>query len=296
VITDAHAHLFHPSWYPRPFLDAVGRSYAARRKAAAGSHPDPAAVQQLYRMLTDAAGDMTIRIMDQAGIDRKVIHVIDWGVELGEPEKSIRDIHREILGICRRFPDRLVGFAGVDPRRKDALPLLEWAIESLGARGLKLHPTGAWSLSDPGTREVVGAVAARHLPVMVHVGKTVDVLSDRNSTPAAFLQLARSFPESVFIAGHSGFDSWEIFAGTTDLPTNVYFDVSGWQERSRGDGSALVAEVEALHRAFPKRVFFGTDSPFYGFNLIPAEKLWVQRIALPFAHKWADLDLSVSSV
>ena len=286
---DIHGHLFHPRWYPAPFQEAMLRDFQ-QRLPPSGQRPDqPAIARQLYKMLTDDTGAATVRIMDKIGIEKRVILILDWGVELGEAENSIWDIHREILGICRQFNDRLIGFAGMDPRRSDAADLLVWAFDEMGARGLKFH-TGGWRLNDSRTYDVVGLAAERKLPVLVHLGKTVDVLSDANAQPAPFLELARRFPEIPFIAGHSGFDRWEAFLTADSVPSNVYFDISGWQERIRGDGANIIADLTRLHAAFPGRVCFGTDSPFYSFNLIMSEKQWLERIVPPFNGKWADVE------
>lgn len=296
MITDVHAHLFHPSWYPRPFLEAIVRDFVARRQRL-GQRVDSAGIgRQLFKMLTDEKGDTTVRIMDKVGIDKRFILVVDWGLELGEAEKSIWQVHNEVLGICRRFNDRLVPFAGVDPRRENAADLLAWAFDSLGARGLKLHPTGGWSLAAHRTHEIVSLAAVRNLPVMVHLGKAADVLSDVNAQPEPFLELARQFPAVPFIAGHSGFDLWEVFVRSDSVPSNVYFDISGWQERVRGDGANIIADLTRLHQAFPGRVCFATDSPFYSFNLIPSEKQWVERIVPPFFDKWTVVDPSVPNL
>jgi hypothetical protein len=232
--------------------------------------------------------------MDRAGIEKRVILVLDWGLELGEAPRTIRDIHREILGICGRYPDRLIGFAGVDPRREDALEIVRWACDELGARGLKLHPTGGWTLNDPRTHEIVGIAAERNLPTLVHIGKTVDVLSDANARPAPFLELAAAFPESASIAGHSGFDLWHDFVLQTKMvPPNVFFDISGWQERVRGDGQNVVDDLHTLRSAFPGRICFGTDSPFYSFNLLLAEQRWMERVEPVLRGEWVQFgDLS----
>jgi hypothetical protein len=293
MIGDFHAHLFHPRWYPERFQQAMLRDFQQRQGTVQkGAMPASAMV---VRMLSDDNGTATIRIMDKVGIEKRIILVLDWGVELGEAEASIRTIHTDILSICQRFSDRLIGFAGIDPRRKDAVEVVSWAFESLGARGLKLHPTGGWSLTDPRTFEVVSLAAGHGFPVLVHLGKTVDVLSDRNAQPAPFLELARQFPEVPFIAGHSGFDLWETFM-RNDVPANVYFDISGWQERIRGAGENIIEDMSRLHKAFPGRVCFGTDSPFYSFNLVLSEQRWLQRIFPQFSDSWAKLDPSSNSL
>ena len=219
MIIDAHAHLFHPRWYPRDFFCDIVSDFV-RRQLRLGRNVDSSKGElQLTRLLSDDTGEVTVRLMDQLGIDKRVILILDWGMALCEPASDPWQIHQEILGICQRFGDRLVGFAGIDPRRAYAPELMRWAFDDLGAQGLKLHPTSDWSLRDERTHCVVELAANRELPVLVHVGRTVDVLNDRNSQPVAFLDLARAFPETNFIAGHSGFELWEEF---TVSITKVY--------------------------------------------------------------------------
>jgi uncharacterized protein len=287
---DIHAHLFHPRWYPRAFQRAILRDFQRRQMRRRQSGIPAEFAKQLLRIRTDDTGTITLQVMDKVGIDKRVILVLDWGIELGEAEKSIWEIHQEILGICRRFDDRLIGFAGVDPRRKDATKLLAWAFEEMGARGLKLHPTGGWSLTEERTLEIVSIAAERKLPVLVHLGKTVDVLSDVNAQPHPFMELAGRFPEIPFIAGHSGFNLWKAFVKAKGVPANIYFDISGWQQRIRGNGTNIVADLLMLHEAFPGRVCFGTDSPFYTFNLVMWEKQWQKLIFPPLTGRWANVD------
>ena len=290
MISDIHAHLFHPSWYSGQFLESLIRDFVVRKHNAGQSVDSRTIGRQIFKMLSDDTGEKTIRIMDKVGIEKRIILIVDWGIELGEPEKSLRQIHKEILNICNKFNDRLIGFAGVDPRREDAADLLIWAFDSLGAKGLKLHPTGAWRLNEQRTELIVSLAARRNMPIMVHLGKTVDVLSDRNAQIEPFIELAKKFPYTPFIAGHCGFDLWHLFVECENIPENIYFDISGWQERIQGDGSNIISDLAILHQSFPSRVFFGTDSPFYSFNMIATEKRWVDRVVPSFLEKWSALD------
>ena len=189
MVIDAHAHLFHPSWYPQVFNDQLA--------SALGNRASPRATSVLLRALSDDTGESTIRSMDAAGIDHRIVLVLDWGVELGEPELSIKAVHEAVLEICLRFPDRLTGFAGLDPRRPEAAEMLSWAVDSLGARGLKLHPTSAgWTLEDDVTMQLVEIAAQRGLVVLVHIGGTFARLTDRHAGPEAFLGIAARFPQT----------------------------------------------------------------------------------------------------
>jgi predicted TIM-barrel fold metal-dependent hydrolase len=230
--------------------------------------------------------------MDRAGIDRRVIAILDWGLALGESSKTIVQIHKEILGICANTSDRLIGFAGLDPRRHDALAILLWAFDELGAKGLKLHPTSQWCLEDKRTHQLVSAAASRGLPVLVHVGRTMPILTDRFSQPEAIVKLAQAFPETPIIAGHSGFEQWEVFANDTAVPSNLYCDISGWQEMIGDDWPQLRLSLRRLCSAMPDRVCFGSDSPFFTNNLAVTEKRWIRAVRENAPIEYADTILA----
>ncbi len=216
--------------------------------------------------------------MDRVGIDRRVILILDWGLELGEPETSIENLHREILKCCRQSSGRLIGYAGIDPRREAAVELLRRSLDDYGARGLKLHPTGGWRLDDARTLDLVSLAVTREVPVLVHIGATMDILSDKNCQPEALIKLARHFPKGKFVAGHSGFGLFTVFLEEKSPPRNLIFDISGWQELVGEDSALLSANLSSLLTTFPDRVCFGTDSPFYSYNLVAREKHWVEMV------------------
>jgi uncharacterized protein len=279
MVFDYHAHLYHPDWYPRRFNDYLVTDFLRRRSSATPTAAQLAtATQAVTRMLADRSGEATLRVMDHVGIDRRVLLIVDWGVELGEAAMDLAAVHREVLGLCRRSNGRLVGFAGVDPRRADALTIMREAFDDLGARGLKLHPTGAYSLLDERTHAVVALAVERRLPVLVHVGPTMSILSDRNAQPNEFLKLASSFPSGRFIAGHSGFELFEEFVRAPERCANVMFDISGWQQFLATSAQTFHEHLGRLNQAFAGRVCFGSDAPFFSYNLASSETKWLNEV------------------
>lgn len=275
-VVDAHAHLYHPNWYPQAFTENLSTNLNRRTSAGAGGGVNPGRAAFLLKLLVDATGEKTIQLMDQIGIERRVIAVLDWELAMGVTATSISQIHQEILAVCRRFSDRLIGFAGIDPRRPQALSLVRHAMDSLGARGLKLHPTSTWTLEDDRVAALVECAAERCLPVLVHVGRTMPMLSDLNAAPYGLIKLAQRYPAVTFIAGHSGFEQWTHFL-KVPTPPNVVFDIAGWQDL-RADSSSRALAIQQLHAAFPGRVCFGTDSPFFTYNLVTSEASWLQSV------------------
>lgn len=287
---DIHGNLYAPRWYPQGFQQSMARDYLRRSNKLVNEGTIKVALSSLNRMLTDSDGKRALATMDAAGIGRRVVVILDFGLELGEAEASIQEINTEILEVCAQSAGRLVGFCGVDPRRPNARSLVDHAFKHQDAKGLKLHPTASWTLLDPECLAIVAVAADNGAPVLAHLGKTVDVLSARNARPEDFIELARKFPSSQFIAGHSGFDLWKIFVERQDIvPNNLFFDISGWQEMYGGDSDAQASALVRLCEAFPGRVGFGTDAPFYGYNFPIIEKRWrefIQRTMVGQPVEW----------
>lgn len=45
-----------------------------------------------------------------------------------------------VAKVADRYPERIVGFASVDPHKKSAVKDIEYAIRELNLKGLKMHP------------------------------------------------------------------------------------------------------------------------------------------------------------
>jgi predicted TIM-barrel fold metal-dependent hydrolase len=278
VIVDLHANLYHPTWYPKAFQESVINEFVRRQEAAGRSISRRRAQTTLDSLLPDRDGSRTLRLMDEVGIDKKAIMIMDWGLALGEAEKSIGKINEEILRVCSGSPDRLAGFVGVDPRRPEARDIVRRALDNYGAQGLKLHPTTGWRLDDDSALEIVELAVERSVPILVHIGTTIEELSDVNARPCDIVALAKRFPHGTFIAGHAGFERWTEFA-QVEIPWNLHCDISGWQALVGSDLSQLEHHLFGLMAVFPNRVHFGTDGPFYSYNLPASEQRWLQLVS-----------------
>ena len=105
------------------------------------------------------------------------------------------------------------------------------------------------------------------------------MLNPGNANPADFIELARRFPSNQFIAGHCGFELWTTFIERQDsIPDNLFFDLGGWQELYEGNSEAQASAIVRLSEAFPGRICFGTDAPFYGYNFSIIDKRWKEFV------------------
>jgi predicted TIM-barrel fold metal-dependent hydrolase len=183
---------------------------------------------------TRANVEITLRHMEEAGIDRTVIFPIN-NADFEKP-------NQEIAEICGRHPGKFIGFAKHDPQTEGGRirPLLRREVESLGLKGLKLHRLP--------TREVLDTVAELGIPILYHPARVSN-----------YHMIASEYPQIPFIMAHLGnFASrdWpEHLAaiGVARRYPNVYLDTSS------------VVFFKFLEMAAkelgPKKLVFGSDGP-----------------------------------
>lgn len=183
---------------------------------------------------TRAGLDITLRHMDEAGIDRAVL----FPINNTEYEKA----NQEIAEICGKHPGKFIGFAKHDPQTEAGrIPaMLHREVGQLGLKGLKLHRLP--------TREVLDTVAALGIPILYHPEKVSN-----------YHMIASEYPRVPFIMAHLG--SFASADWTEHLAAiavarrypNVYLDTSGVVF-----SKFLEMAVKELG---PGKVIFGSDGP-----------------------------------
>jgi uncharacterized protein len=192
-----------------------------------------------YRLTAD---DL-VSELDKHGVERAVVGPADR--ELAVANRAGNDV---VLAACAAHPERLIGFATVNPWFGEAaLAELRRAAQA-GLRGLILHPhLQGFVLLDPLVDPVVCLAAELGMPVYVHTGTPVSAL------PLQLTALARRHPKVDFLMGHMGHSDFWIDAIPAALAvSNIYAEISYKQPHVIEDAvAALGAE----------RVVFGSDAP-----------------------------------
>lgn len=135
-----------------------------------------------------------IRLMDEARIDKAV--VMTYRDAPGPEERIIEYIAEAV----QRYPDRLMGYARMDPRYGDeAVELFDRAINDYKLRGLKLHPVSyvMHPASEP-TLALIRHAAHLGVPTLFHCG------DEEFSLPLQISEAAEAVPEAKIILGHMG--------------------------------------------------------------------------------------------
>jgi predicted TIM-barrel fold metal-dependent hydrolase len=157
-------------------------------------------------------------------------------------------------------PDKLVGWASVDPTDPGCLDELERCVEDLGLRGLKVGP--AYQAFDPLDRSLwplFEKAAAYGIPMMWHQGATFPSKGRlRWSNPLALEDLALEFPDLRMIVAHLGHPWEEDLMVLIRKAPNLYADISAVHYRPWRYWQALTC---AMEYGVTHKLLLGSDFP-----------------------------------
>jgi uncharacterized protein len=207
--------------------------------------------KNLDETLTLTAPIALLNQMAEAGISQTVLYACEAPIVYASNEY--------VANLCRQFPEKLIGFASVNPIREDAVSVIEAAITQLGLKGIKFHPPlQNFYPNDPQVFPVYEKAIELNVPVVFHVGTTPFGSLARldQADPLLLDEVACEFPDLRIMLTHLG-TLWqdEAFMVTEKNP-NVYIDTA-----------AYVYEIKELltkntiERVGAHKFIFGTDYP-----------------------------------
>ena len=187
---------------------------------------------------TDASLDKYLARAERAGIEKTVLFAAF--------HSDYAAANREVARIVARQPNRFYGYAFVHAvnDRSRMRSLVNTAVEEYGFIGIKVHRHDARI-----TREVCEAARAFRLPVLYDPTGEVSIAE----------LLATEYPDVNFIIAHLGSfsDDWQAqqtFIDPLSRHPNLYTDTSGIR--------CFDLLEQALRRAGPGKILFGSDGPW----------------------------------
>ena len=175
-----------------------------------------------------ATPERMIDDMDEAGIDKVVL----LGVYRHTTE-SCTETNNETLDIIRRWPDRVIGFAVVQPTPVEkALDELQRCLDG-GMMGMgEMNPYGQkLAFNDPRFLRMAEACIEHDIPMNLHVNSEVGHFSlGKTVTPLVnYYHLATLYPELKLILAHfgGGLFLYEIMPEVKRVMKNVWYDTAG---------------------------------------------------------------------
>jgi predicted TIM-barrel fold metal-dependent hydrolase len=190
----------------------------------------------------------------------------------GTVDKSIvlgfksRYLHAEIPNLfvseyCKRFPQKLIGFAGIDPTEKSARTELRTANKDLQLVGLTVSPPNQdFHPSDSRAMNVYAEAEGLSMPILFHPsGQYAEQSKLEYGRPYLLDEVARTFPRLRIVIAQLG-QPWldETICMLAKHP-NVFADVSGMLSRPWQAYNALVS---AHQHGVIDKLLFGSDFPY----------------------------------
>ncbi|MCK5434713.1 MAG: amidohydrolase [Dehalococcoidales bacterium] len=270
MIVDIHTHLTDYDGVAKPFWDGWAEVSALRVNRPSEN------VRRRLPEMWDVSGDMIVKDMDAAGIDKSVLLAIDWGLAryLSEPKLSIEGINKIYADAVKKHPQRLIAFAGIDPRRKNAPEMLEKFLGEWGMKGIKFHTAAGFYPNDKACYPIYEKALRYGVPILLHTGEVLKPLYFKYCQPIHVQEVAMDFPDLPIILAHAGGCWYSEAVAICSNATNVYLDVSVWQSRLLRPLKFYRALQALLDSVSWQRVLFGSDYPF--LKLLVNQERWVK--------------------
>jgi|DewCreStandDraft_2_1066082.scaffolds.fasta_scaffold21192_2 predicted TIM-barrel fold metal-dependent hydrolase len=214
MIIDAHTHIFPP--------EVVANREAFRARDAL--------FDTLYRnpRARLATVEDLLQEMDQAGVAVAVVCGFGWA------DPGLCQAHNDYLIDCvRRYPDRLIGFAAIQPLAGPAALAEVERCRRQGLRGIgELMPHGqGYHLDDSHLlAPLAEAAIALGMPILTHTSEPVGHLYPGKGevTVRTVYHLIQHFPDLVLICGHwgGGLPFYELMPEVRAAARHVYYDTA----------------------------------------------------------------------
>ncbi|MGI8553588.1 MAG: amidohydrolase family protein [Dehalococcoidia bacterium] len=193
--------------------------------------------------------EVIVRLMDEAAIEQAVVMTYRDAPAIQSAPDLLDPIEYTRRAV-ERYPERLIGFARINPRAGDeADRLLRLAVLEYGMKGLKLHPVAYRALPDgPDTLRLLRLAGDLGVPALFHCG-------DEEFTLPLQIELAAALcPQTVIILGHMGgyFHVQDAIAAA-ERQSNIILETSAMPYPWR--------IAEAVQRIGAERVLYASDGP-----------------------------------
>ncbi len=168
--------------------------------------------------------DVVLKGMDKAGIDKAIIFSPYPSPHMGREEKIIprtaagvtrhlefsyanvtsekqKEAVEFIAHLQKEAPDRIIGFIWLEPRLKDAVQLLEWAVTSKELKGVKMIPDH-WYPYDEFMFPIYKKAEELNTPILFHSGILYGFKDSSRFCRPVNYEVLLSFPNLRFALAH----------------------------------------------------------------------------------------------
>lgn len=206
-----------------------------------------------------------IESMNKAKIDCSIILGVDTGLENGQLKDATDLTDEKVANFCSFCPERLIGFASINPNRPAPYLKVKYALEVLGLSGVKLYPHRGFFPNDHRLWDIYKLCQDLNVPVMIHTG--IKVIKNQKlifNSPVYVDDVAVAFPNLKIIMCHGGYPWIEEYLTVVFTNPNVWVDITflGHIEKAFGMPGFTHDYLKRLVSVIgSKRIVWGTEGP-----------------------------------
>ncbi len=211
-----------------------------------------------FRQLRYNTADRLLRLMDTKGIDKAWV-----SSAAAITHRNVQPANEELAESVRRYRDRLIPLAVINPFYAGWQDDLTACRELLGMKGLRLYPNWHnYKLTDKCCLDLIDAATALRMlitiPIRVEDYRQRSWLVDvKDLTPAEIVPLIKAKPQARFVLlNGTGYTSSLLGKKNNDLPANYWIEISRLSTVMANEIGKLVEVLGS------DRIVFGTGMPF----------------------------------
>lgn len=215
-------------------------------------------------------GGKILKALDDAGLERIVLLAVPPHRNGPEGETPPKDAHKKSIDDMVRMvapdPDRLIGFAWIEPTLPDAREAIDYAFGEKNLRGVKMIPNH-WYPADERAQACYKKIEEHGKPMLFHTGILWGTSDTSQYCRPAYYEIMLHYPGIRFAMAHI---SWP----WTDecMAVNGKFRARQGAERTSyidiTTGAPRIWKVDAMRKVF---AYLGDDHVLYGSDSSRAE-------------------------
>lgn len=252
MIVDCHTHI----WQSPEQLGSLELGEMVRSSRA---KPQPRVSLGRSNWRNTPAADADHHWAQTSAVDKSIV----LGFKSRYMQAEIPNVY--VADYVKRFPQKLIGFAGIDPTESAAVEEVNLAKTELQLSGITISPANQdFHPCDTRAMNVYAEAEKLGMPVLCHFGGQFTQNSKLEyARPYLFDEVARTFPNLKLVIAQMGQPWVDETITLLGKHQNIYADVSGLLGRPWQAYNALVC---AYQYDVIDKLLFGSDFPYTSAN------------------------------
>lgn len=203
--------------------------------------------------------------LEKMGVEKAIIFNLDE-----ETPSGIAGLPNDYYAnIVKQFPEKFIGFAGIDPlKKKKALKEIRRSYDS-GLRGIAVRP---FMFQIPPSHKkmypIYSVCVELDIPVWFHISINYSTNTMEVERPIYLDVVAQDFPDLKMIAGHGGWPWVNELVAVAWRNPNIYIDIASYLPKYIGmKGTGWESLMHYGNSVLQDRVLFGSTWLFMGMSI-----------------------------